>query len=266
MIYSFTQISQYLSCPRRYRYRYIDGWKEKDNRANLLFGRAFEKAVAAYFRREDAQQTFLTEWTAAKATPIEFSRGETWERAVQEAFVLLDRLAQDDRIVIREPKRHLQVRVSKALSGLRQFVGYIDAVGWLDGTRTILEWKTTSSRLPDNPAELVSLDPQLICYSWLTGTPDVALVVFVRKSMPEIQYRRATITAEQRRDFQQLVQETVFRIESAHFPAQSGIRFPNNTCTTCPFVGLCLANASLIEQKIVRRPGGDLAWIDEIAC
>src|SRR4029077_14462648 len=25
-----TQISQYLSCPRRYRHRYLDGWREKD--------------------------------------------------------------------------------------------------------------------------------------------------------------------------------------------------------------------------------------------
>ena len=30
MIYSYTQISQYLTCPRRYRYRYLDGWQEKD--------------------------------------------------------------------------------------------------------------------------------------------------------------------------------------------------------------------------------------------
>ena len=30
MTYSYTQISQYLTCPRRYRFRYLDGWKEKD--------------------------------------------------------------------------------------------------------------------------------------------------------------------------------------------------------------------------------------------
>src|SRR5881394_911319 len=47
------KISQYLTCPRRYRHRYIDGWKEKDTRAAMLFGRAFETALAAYFRRED---------------------------------------------------------------------------------------------------------------------------------------------------------------------------------------------------------------------
>ena len=45
MTYSYTQISQYLSCPRRYKHRYLDGWKEKDTRAAMMFGRAFEQAV-----------------------------------------------------------------------------------------------------------------------------------------------------------------------------------------------------------------------------
>jgi len=53
MRYSYTQISQYLTCPRRYRHRYLDGWKQKDTRAAMLFGRAFELALGAYFRRED---------------------------------------------------------------------------------------------------------------------------------------------------------------------------------------------------------------------
>jgi len=50
MNYSYTQISQYLTCPRRYRHRYLDGWQEKDVRAAMLFGRCFEQAVAALFR------------------------------------------------------------------------------------------------------------------------------------------------------------------------------------------------------------------------
>src|SRR5947207_13337496 len=29
MVYSYTQISQYLRCPRSYRYRYMDGWQKK---------------------------------------------------------------------------------------------------------------------------------------------------------------------------------------------------------------------------------------------
>src|SRR5436190_20313951 len=59
MIYSYTQISQYLTCPRRYRHRYLDGWQEKDTRAAMLFGRAFLRALAAYFLRQDAAAALL---------------------------------------------------------------------------------------------------------------------------------------------------------------------------------------------------------------
>ena len=54
MTFSHTQIAQYLRCPRSYRYRYLDGWRDKDNRASLLFGRCFEKALAAFFAGEDS--------------------------------------------------------------------------------------------------------------------------------------------------------------------------------------------------------------------
>jgi hypothetical protein len=45
------------------------------------------------------------------------------------------------------------------------------------------------------------LDPQLVCYSWMTGIPDVAQVVFVRKRLVEIQYFRTSFTNEQREEF-----------------------------------------------------------------
>src|ERR1700730_4926432 len=56
MIYSYTQISHYLRCPRSYRYRYLDGWREKDTRAAMVFGRCFEKALGAYFEQRDCTE------------------------------------------------------------------------------------------------------------------------------------------------------------------------------------------------------------------
>ena len=53
MIYSYTQLASYLRCPRSYRYRYLDGWREKETRAAMVFGRCFEKALGAYFCGED---------------------------------------------------------------------------------------------------------------------------------------------------------------------------------------------------------------------
>src|SRR2546426_7577131 len=104
-------------------------------------------------------------------------------------------------------------RSVRSLPNGNGFVAYIDALGHLDGTRCLLEWKTTSSRYPEQPEGLLALDPQLVCYSWVSGITEVAFVVFVRKRVPEIQYLRTSISEEQRRDFGQLVEHSVGQIE-----------------------------------------------------
>ncbi len=266
MTYSYSQISQYLTCPRRYRYRYLDGWKQKDNRASMLFGRAFEQALAAVFRREDPGDVFFREWSACKQNNLEFSVRDSWDRMLEQGIMLLTRFCQDNRIRIPQPRRHLQIKVVKPLGAGRDFVAYLDAIGELDGTKCLLEWKTSSARYPDQPAGLVSLDPQLVCYSWITGIAEVAQVVFVRRRMVEVQYLRTTITEQQRQEFAVLVEDTVRRIESAQFLPHSGIRFPQNPCSTCPYVGFCLGQQELAVSNLVRRPGAeDLGWIDELA-
>ena len=108
------------------------------------------------------------------------------------------------------------------------------------------------------------LDPQLVCYSWVTGISDVAQVVFVRKRLVEIQYFRTAIIDEQREEFGQLVNQTIQRIESAEFLPHSGVRFPQNPCTRCPCVGLCLGRQDLVGATLVRRTGEDLGWLDEL--
>jgi hypothetical protein len=93
----------------------------------------------------------------------------------------------------------------------------------------------------------------------------VAQVVFIRKLTVEVQYQRATITDHQREEFETLVEDTVRRIESGLFLPHSGIRFPQNPCTTCPFLGLCLDNQDLVESALLRKPGVDLGLFDELA-
>jgi len=265
MTYSYTQISHYLTCPRRYRHRYLDGWQEKDTRAAMLFGRAFERALAAYFLREDAAAALFREWAACRNLGLRYTNGDTWDRMLQQGVQLLDRFCQDDRVRIRQPRRNLQIKFTRAVSEKNDFVAYVDAIGRLDGARCLLEWKTTSSRYSEEPDGLLSLDPQLVCYSWITGIAEVAQVVFVRKRLVEVQYLRTTITDEQRREFGQLVEDTIRRIESAQFLPHSGIRFPQNPCSSCPYIGLCLGRQDLVEAALVRRPGAaDLGWLDEL--
>ena len=265
MTYSYTQISQYLTCPRRYRHRYLDGWKEKDTRAAMLFGRAFEQAMGALSRREDPGAVLFTEWSACQRQDLHYSNRDSWDRMLRQGLMLLTRFCQDNRVQVLQPRKNLQIKFTRQISGSNDFVAYIDAMGSLDGTRCLLEWKTSSSRYPEEPDGLLALDPQLVCYSWITGIAEVAQVVFVRKRRFEVQYLRTTITDEQRQEFGRLVEGTIRRIESADFLPHIGIRFPQNPCSTCPYVGLCLGKQELIDAAVVRRPGADsFDWLDEL--
>jgi hypothetical protein len=265
MIYSYTQISHYLRCPRSYRYRYLDAWREKDTRAAMAFGRCFERALGAYFEQQDCTAALSKEWEAFRDNPLQYRKGESWDRLLHQGVHLLEKFVREERVCIRRPKENLQLKITRTVVGSNDFVSYIDAIGELDGKRCLIDWKTTTSRYSEEPEGLLSLDPQLVCYSWISGIPDVAFVVFVRKQAPEIQYLTATISEDQRRDFGRLVETTILQLESGHFSSHSGIRFPQNGCVSCPHLGLCLDNQKLIETNLIRRPGAsDLDWLDDL--
>lgn len=264
MTYSYTQLAQYLACPLRYRYRYLDGWQEKEARAGMLFGRAFETALGALFRHEDPGQALFDAWSEYKHCSLEYPRHDTWDDMFRSGILLLQRFVQDDRVRIAKPRRDLQIKFTRQLANGNEFVAYIDAIGRVDGQLAVIDWKTTAARYPEQLEGLLALDPQLACYSWITGEPSVAFVVFVRKRLPEVQYLRAVISDEQRSRFVQVLEDTIARIESARFPARSGIRFPQNGCVSCSHLGLCLDRKDLVDAKLVRRPGGDLGWLDEL--
>jgi hypothetical protein len=154
MTYRYTQISQYLTCPRRYRHRYLDGWKEKDTRASMLFGRAFETALGALFRREDPGAVLFAEWSASQSQDLHYSNRDSWDRMFRQGIMLLTRFCQDNRVQVPQPQQNLQIKFARPI--------------------------------------------------------------------------------------------------------------PQNPCSTCPYVGLCLGKQEMIDAAVVRRPGADsLDWLDE---
>ena len=99
----------------------------------MLFGRAFEQALSAYFLREDPGAVLFREWAAYRDTSLEYSNGSTWDGMLRQGIQLLERFAEDDRIRIRQPRKNLQIQFKQTLSNGNDFVAYIDAIGQLDG-------------------------------------------------------------------------------------------------------------------------------------
>ena len=230
----------------------------------MVFGRCFEKALGAYFDQQDCTAALFKNGPSSVTLRLNIGRENPGIGSCIREFTCSRNSYGRIGSVSGAPRRTCSVKITQPLAG-NDFLSYIDAVGELDGKRCLIDWKTTTSRYSEEPEGLLSLDPQLICYSWISGIPDVAFVVFVRKQAPEIQYLKATISEEQRREFGRLVETTIHQLESGHFSSHSGIRFPQNGCVSCPHMGLCLGNQQLIETNLIRRPGAsDLDWLDEL--
>ena len=183
---------------------------------------------------------------------------------LRQGIQLLERFTQDGRVQIHRPRSHQQIRFARTLPSGNSFVAIIDAVEELDSTPCVLEWKTSSARYPDEPDGIVALDPQLVCYSWITGINDVAQVVFVRKRTVEVQYLRASVTDQQREDLATLVDDTVRRIESGLFWPNGGIRVPQSPYTTSRFLEPRLYQIDLVKSGLAWKLGVDLSLFDEL--
>ena len=154
MIYSYTQISQYLRCPRQYRYRYMDGWQEKDTRASMIFGRCFEKALAAYFQGDDCVAILFKEWSAYQGAALEYGKTDSWDKMLHQGTHLLHLFVQQNRVRVSQPLQDLQMKIIRSLPNANEFIAYVDAIGEIDGRPHLIDWKTTTSRYVDEPEGL----------------------------------------------------------------------------------------------------------------
>jgi hypothetical protein len=110
-------------------YRYLDGWRERETRAAMVFGRCFENALGAFFRQEDSAAALFKEWGAFRDASFEYKKGDSWGRVVHQGVHLLETFARDDRVRIHSPRKNLQIKVVRTLPGGNDFVAYLDALG-----------------------------------------------------------------------------------------------------------------------------------------
>jgi hypothetical protein len=251
--YSYTQLSTYLQCPLKYKYHYLDGWQERDDKASLVFGRVFQMAIESQFLVPDSVRFFTEHWQKVKDLSLEYASGDSWEKMLEQGTTLLQLFQKDQRVQIEDGRTDFQVKFRRPLAlSQRHFLAYLDALGYVDGISCLIEWKTSTQCYPSSLPRMIELDPQLVCYSWAAQKQQVCLVNFVRKKQPEIQYLHARIRKRQWRAFEQTLDLLASEMEAGHFYPRSGIRYPNNQCLNCAYLGLCLRKKALVGEKLVK--------------
>ena len=93
--YSYTQLATYLQCPLKYKYHYLEGWAEREDKASLIFGRVFQTAVEAQFLVDDSVRFFTEHWAQVKGVPLEYANSDSWEKMLDQGQQLLTQFRED---------------------------------------------------------------------------------------------------------------------------------------------------------------------------
>jgi len=102
------------------------------------------------------------QWSACKYMGLTYSGNDTWDRTLHKASSCWSDSLRTTAFVLTvlvQPSKFNSIGPS-VLATISSPT--FDAVGELDGTPCVLEWKTTSARYPEEPVGISALDPQLV--------------------------------------------------------------------------------------------------------
>ena len=207
--HSYSAGNTFDQCPFKYYLQKVEGWKEKENKARFLFGRALEDAIQWHHEHdgEGALNNFIEAWRKhADNKELAYTKVEKdWATLYQTGIQMLKLY------IIRQPSLPIpmggrtlfQKEFGKEVFpgdpnyGGIEDVGKLDILAYVDPNHPLLpavKWKpeygpfrplivdikTAGNDFPEQYG-MAAYDVQLRRYSWHTGVRDVALLWFVKK-------------------------------------------------------------------------------------
>lgn len=202
--HSYSAGNDFDQSPLKYFLRRVMGWKERENKARFLFGRALEEAIQFHHDHDGrgAVEAFKRNWEPARdIADMQYTKTERdWEN-LNRAGIDMIKL-----YIIRQP--NLPIPLGAHVSFQREFCkevfpgdknyggiedcGKLDIIAyvqpdhpmlqprdWNDGRLrpVLLDIKTSGIDFPETRG-MAAYDAQLRRYSWLSGIRDVGLVWF----------------------------------------------------------------------------------------
>ena len=242
---SVSQVNTYLLCPRKYRYRYIDGLEPEHRSGAMAFGTAVHSALAWWFEQrqqgerpalDEALRIFRSDWSAEVAGDNLDLDGKSVEehRELGEQLVRLF-VAELGEVVPEAVELRVKVplvdprtaeELALPLLGFRDFVA--------DGV--VGEIKTTG-RKNDPKTWLFQLAAYAYALRSLTGRlPTAKVVQLVKTKTPKLVVSEVEVTEADVAWFLEVTAEVFTAIQSEAF-------FPNPgwACPRCEYRGACRA-------------------------
>ena len=241
---SVSQVSTYLGCPRKYRFRYIDKLEAEVKSAGLAFGSAVHTAIEWWQgeriagREADpdrALRMFRADWSAQLADPLL----DLEEKTPEELSVMGETLVRlfIDRFSGEKPPIAVEQRFEVDLIDPRTggqlpvpLVGYLDGVG--DGV--VWELKTAARKTPVSDYAL-----QLAAYTHAvrqtTGErPVIRVVELIKTKVPKIEVEEVIVSERDEAWFVEVACEVWSAVQAGVFPPS-----PSWMCLRCEHRKAC---------------------------
>ena len=125
------------------------------------------------------------------------------------------------------------------------FIGIIDLVAQLDEKRTVIDFKTSGSAY--QPHEVV-LSDQLTAYQLAEPTAtQVALCVFVKTKVPQIEWHKTRRTGAQLTEYLAKAELVAREISAGRFYKRSG-----KWCAWCDYLPVCLGDEQTVKKTLIQ--------------
>jgi hypothetical protein len=186
--HSYSSGSTFRFCRRRYQLEKVKGWREKDNRASLRFGRCIEDAIQFHVNNNlsGGEDHFINSWVKVQEIPdlVYTEKEGDWSSLDRMGRVMLQLFESWwPNSGLANPKWQLEYKKEVFPGDLKyaglEFTSFVDLRADYQGKPLIIDIKTAAHGMSENTA-LLQLDPQLGDYSWVTGIPTVGFLNLIK--------------------------------------------------------------------------------------
>ena len=210
--------------PSKYYYRYVLGYKERDIKASLHFGRAIEQSVQYFHDNNGAGiiEEFSRLWCQVKNI-----EGMTYTKK-EHCWETLNRMGQEMLVLYKIRQPQLPIPLGGCSIFQREYIkevfpndpnygeiidsGRLDIVTYVDFNHpalvsterklehgllrpVIIDMKTSATNYSEQLG-MAAFDRQLRRYSWLSGIRDVAFLIFIKNPFTYEKKSRVTLLAD----------------------------------------------------------------------
>ena len=242
--WSYSALQCYLTCPMKYKFRYVDNAPVERTCSALPFGRAFHAVLSerarkgAFSKLEDAQDDFAVYFKAETEVceNLCFKPGETYDSCLKKGFELLEVAYENwsDDYAVKSVAESFSVEVP----GLQKpLIGEFDLIIEDGGDEAICDWKTSGSKWPTGKVDR-DLQATVFCYAYkkIHGkSPLFRFDVYTKTKDPSL-YQFYTVRTQDELDRFEFV---ACKIEKA---VNEELFFPNENiinCAECPYADRC---------------------------